>query len=312
MFKFGIIGAGGIAERFCRAIKNTDCGEVIAVSSKSEDRAKAFAEKNGVPSYYDDYEQMLLEAKPDAVYIATTHNFHYENIMLCLKYNIPVLCEKPMVITKAQAEEVFKVSREKNVFVMEAMWSHLLPCNIKAKELIARGEIGDVVSAEYTFGFNAGEGHRVFNPDIAGGAIFDVGVYAIEGLMDLINKPVDEVIPSVTFNNDGVDTVDRVVLRFGDCLAQAHSTILSNCVNDAIVYGTKGRIHLEKAFECRKFTVHYNDGSEKVYEVDFKDGFEFEIEETVRCIKEGKYESKFVPHSETLKCAEIFDICLKR
>ena len=312
MFNFAIMGAGGIAERFCKAIKFTDCARVIAVGSKSEERAKNFAKRNSVAEYYGDYETMLTECKLDGVYVATTNNFHFENIMLCLKHNIPVLCEKPMVMTEKEAKEVFETADKKGVLVMEAMWSHLLPCNKLAKELISKGEIGDVVSAEYAFGFDAGEGHRVFDPKIGGGALYDVGVYAIEGLMDLINKPVDDVMPSIVFNKNGIDLTDHVVLRFGNCIADAHSSILSDLINDAVVYGTKGRIYLKNAFACKEFIMTKKDGTEEKYNIDFKDGFEYEIEEFVRCVKEGLTESPYVTHNETLCCARIFDICINK
>lgn len=312
MFKFGIMGAGSIAQRFCDAIKNLDCAEVGAIASKSEKRAQEFAEKNNIKEYYNSYETMLNESDIDAVYVATTNNFHYENVLLCLKYNIPVVCEKPLAMTAIEAKEIFDISRNKNIFVMEAMWSHFLPSNIKVRELISEGVIGDVISADFNFGFNAYSGHRVFDPQTGGGALYDVGVYGIEGLMYLIDKPVDEIMPCIAYNDDGIDTTDHVILRMGNCLAHVQSSITTNLKNDAWIYGTKGMIHMETAHACRKFILTMNDGTQTSYTFEFNDGFEFEIEEAVRCINNKQIESSYITHQETIRCAEIFDVCLSK
>ena len=126
-FRFGILGAGGIAHKFCNAVGKVDDACVAAVASKDQKRAWRFAKRHGIEDFYSDYEHLLAREDIDAIYIATTHNFHYENIIACLKHNKPVLCEKSMVPTAAQAQEIFSLAKEKKLFVMEAMWSRFLP-----------------------------------------------------------------------------------------------------------------------------------------------------------------------------------------
>lgn len=164
MFRFGIIGAGGIAEKFCQAVKLTEDAAVAAVSSKQKERAEKFARRNGIERFYENYEE-----KPDAVYIATTNNYHFENIMLCLRKGMTVLCEKPMFMTVKEAKEAFGLAREKNVFMMEGMWSRFLPCIQKARFWVESGKIGRIHLANYTGGINAPEEHRIFNKELGGG-----------------------------------------------------------------------------------------------------------------------------------------------
>lgn len=142
--RFGIIGAGSIANHFCKAVEMLEEAEVVAVASSSEERAKAFARANHIPESYGSYEEMLQKSDINIVYIATTHNFHMDNIRLCFDYGKHVLCEKAMVLTAADAEEVFRLAKERNLFCMEAMWSRFLPQYQKAKQWVEEGRIGSI------------------------------------------------------------------------------------------------------------------------------------------------------------------------
>ena len=176
--RFGIIGAGGIAAHFCKGVKLVEGAEVVAVASSSEERAKEFALVNGVPQAYGSYEEMLQKADINVVYIATTHNFHMENLRLCFAYGKHVLCEKAMVLTAADAREVFRLAKEKNLFCMEAMWTRFLPQYRQAKQGIEEGRIGKIQAATAVVGVK-GEVppiHRLVAPELAGGAMYDIGV----------------------------------------------------------------------------------------------------------------------------------------
>ena len=146
-FRFGILGAGGIAHKFCNAVGKVDDACVAAVASKDQKRAWRFAKRHGIEDFYSDYEHLLAREDIDAIYIATTHNFHYENIIACLEHNKPVLCEKSMVPTAAQAQEIFSLAKEKKLFVMEAMWSRFLPHINQARQWIKEGLIGNLEAA---------------------------------------------------------------------------------------------------------------------------------------------------------------------
>ena len=139
MFRFGIMGAGGIAAKFCDAVRRLEDAKVAVVASKSVERAERFARENGIARFYGNYEEMLEREKPDAVYVATTNNFHFENVMQCIGHGVPALCEKSMFMPLAEAEEAICFAREKMVFLMEAMWSRFLPCVQKAREADRHG-----------------------------------------------------------------------------------------------------------------------------------------------------------------------------
>lgn len=313
-FRFGIIGAGKIGNKFCDAVKRVEGAEVVSVSSKDRDRAKAFAEKNRIPNYYDSYDEMLSRDDIDAVYIATTHNFHYENLLACISHGKHALCEKSMVLTAEQARTVFGLAATHDVFVMEAMWSRFLPSIRKARRWVSEGKIGTVSVASAAIGWPAeyNPDGRMFNPDLAGGALYDLGVYAVELTSWLVGKPVLSASSKLLFADTGVDKADVITLVFDDCLASLQCSICSKMNEKACLYGSKGYIELPTFHYGREYSL-YDENSRLVEE--FKDttenGFVYEIEEVIRCIRAGKLESDVVPHRDTIRCAEILEQCLR-
>ncbi len=313
--RFGIIGAGFIANKFCDAVKLTEYAEVSAVSSSREERAKAFAEKNGVPQAYGSYEKMLRNAEIDAVYIATTHNFHMDNIRLCFAYGKHVLCEKAMVLTADDAREVFRLAKEKNLFCMEAMWSNFLPPVQKAKEWITSGAIGEIQAVSAVIGFNGGGNpeSRLYNPKLAGGAMYDIGVYPAEIVSYLVGEPIEDCVGmwrphAIT----GVDERATFLLRYASCDAAIQCMLTSNAREYMIFNGSKGCIELP--FGSGGFLAKRYDSRcqlTETFEGRFENGFVYEIEEVVRCINEGRITSDVMPPEATIRCAEIYDKILR-
>lgn len=313
-FRFGIIGAAQIANKFCNAVSYIDHAEVVAVSSKDLERAKIFAEKNHLPAYYDSYDEMLSRDDIDAVYIATTHNFHYENLLDCIRHGKHALCEKCMVLTKEQAETVFTLAKTKNLFVMEAMWSRFLPNIQKVRQWIQEGRIGKMELASASIGFVAEKNpeNRLYNPDLAGGALYDVGVYAIEVMSYLINQEIRQVQSTLLYADTGVDSVDNITLVFDGCIANLQSSISNKLPGDAYLYGSDGYIKIS-GFHVGGDCHLYDPDNKIVQEFHEKpvNGFIYEIEEVINCVRSGKLESDVVPHKDTIRCAEIFDHCLR-
>lgn len=179
MIRFGILGAGDIARKFLDAVRQTADGEVIAVASRSLERAKAWAETEKLNAYYGNYEELLSDSRIDAIYIATTTNAHYENILQCLRAGKHVVCEKSLVQSYGEAQEVCAMAKEKNLFLMEAMWSRFLPKTVTARSWIADGRIGKVNLMQATIGWKADKVYskRLFLPELGGGALYDIGIY---------------------------------------------------------------------------------------------------------------------------------------
>lgn len=309
--KFGIIGSGGIAQKFAQALNMTEGAKLIATSSKSMERAKTFAEKFNLKYYYDSYEEMLKNPEIDAVYIATTHNFHYENCMLCLDYNKPIVCEKPLAISKQQATEIFAKAKQKNIFIMEAMWCRFLPVTQKAKSWINEQKIGEVklIDASFciTLAFNP-EG-RHYNPKLAGGALYDLGVYPLEFVMYMAGEHISEVNGVTNISSTGVDELDIITAKFpSGILATVRCALNLKAQNHACIYGTNGYIKVNEHMSSQHCEL-YNANGELTEEFDynFENGFEFEAAEAVRCINSGKLESEIITHADTIACAGVFD-----
>lgn len=313
--RFGIIGAGSIAAHFCKAVKMVEGAEVVAVASSSAQRAEDFARENGIGEHYGAYEQMLRESDINIVYIATTHNFHMDNIRLCFEYGKHVLCEKAMVLTAEDARQVFAMAKEKNLFCMEAMWSRFLPQYQKAKQWITEGRIGMIQSASVVIGFKATEdpNHRLINPELAGGAMYDIGVYAIEPLTYLIGEKVEDCLGvwrkhPVT----GVDARVTMILRFASCDAALQCLFTSNAKEYVVINGSDG--YIEVPFVSGGYDVRLYDGQKNLAE-EFHDhwehGFVYELAEVVRCIREGRITSDIMPPEATIECAGIYDKILR-
>lgn len=313
MIRFGIMGAGRIANKFCQAVGMVDGAQICAVGGKDSRRAAAFAADNRIENWYTSYDEMLLKAKPDAVYIATTNHLHYDNLMLAISHGVPVLCEKPLVMTGREAREVFQKAREKGVFVMEAMWSRFLPGYLKAREWILSGEIGQVVSANYELGFRADQGSRVFDPRTGGGALYDIGVYGIEGLQGLIDQPLKDTSSEVVWTAQGVDITTHLTLRFDPCLASVRCTTGASIPSFAVLNGSKGRITmLDVNNAAYEVTLTRDDGSVERFDAPVQNGFQYQISHFMDCLQKGLLESPVIPHRDTLLCAEIFDKTLKK
>lgn len=332
-FRFAVMGAGNIANKFCDAVSLLKDCQVTAIASKSMERAKTFAANNKIANAYDSYEKMLAEEKPDCVYIGVTTDAHYELSKLCLMHGVPVLCEKAMFVNSCQAEEIFELSRQKQVFVMEAMWSRFLPAVNKAKEWVETGKIGVPVYGDIGIGFHADEDpeNRYFNPKLGGGACYDLLVYCYEIMTYMIDWQVDIVQAKAVIGETGVDITDQVTLRFcrplypsetkegvvnphlHEALVSCESTFMAAMEEKMVLYGNRGKIVLYKPHFASEAFLYDEKGNclEHYKDTVTKNGFVYEAEEAVNCIREGRIESKIVPHSLTLDCAKLFDKLLQ-
>ena len=173
MYHFGIIGAGNIAHKFIEAVRMTKNADVTAVASKSLERARDWAEKEGLSQYYDSYETLLADPDIDIIYIATLSNAHYDNIKACLEAGKHVICEKPMTQTASQAQEVITLAREKQLFLMEGMWSRFLPKSLRVRRWIQEGRIGELHLMQANIGWKADKTYskRLFYPELGGGSL---------------------------------------------------------------------------------------------------------------------------------------------
>ncbi len=310
-FRFAVMGAGNISSRFCDAVSRLDGCEVVAVASKSMERARAFAEKNYLSAAYGSYEEMLKEQKPDCVYIGVVTGAHYELTGLCLDYRVPVLCEKAMFMNSAQAGEIFTRAGEQGTFVMEAMWSRFLPAVKKVREWIQEGRIGQVRYCDTAIGFQApaDKNNRYFSAALGGGAAYDITVYACELTTFMLGQDVAESRESVIWTDTGVDLTEHITFRYPETVAAMTTTFAAPMEEKMVLIGDRGRIVLPRP-HCSAEAFLY-DGEGKLTE-HFQDevtenGFVYQAAEVMECVRAGKLESSVVPWDCTLFCAELFD-----
>ncbi len=311
-FKFAIMGAAAIAEKFCGAVRLIDGAEVIAVAGKTESRLKEFAEKQGIPKYYVGYEELLKNEKPDCVYIAAVTSLHYELTMMCLNYGVPVLCEKAMFTNSKEADEAFALAKEKGVFAMEAMWSRFLPAIRKAKQWIVEGRIGKVGHITCNIGWVCpkDDNNRFYSKELGGGAAFDLLVYSYELSTFMHPHKITTVNSVTTFAHTGVDATEQVTLQFEDgAVASISASIVTQLDECLVICGDKGRIEVPSAHFANQAKL-YDLGrnvTEHFVDTETENGFVYEAQEAMRCVREGKLESETVPHKETLACSKVFD-----
>lgn len=305
---WGILGAGKIADRFITDFKKVNDGQIVAIASRSVERAQAFSARHGIPRAYDDYESMVRDPGIDVIYIATTHNFHKQHALLCLQNDKHVLCEKPFATNAAEAREMIACARENGLFLMEAMWMKFNPAYQQVMRWIEDGLIGKIQMLKADFGFRAPwePENRLLNPELAGGALLDVGVYPVALASQLFNaKPT--LIEALAFvGTTGVDEQTGIVLKYSHGqLAMLTAAIQTQIPNNALILGTQGMIWIP-SFWCSRMAVLWRRNKLPLFVLKTA-GYQFEAAEVNQCIRQGIKESKLMPHAETLMIMETMD-----
>lgn len=318
VIKWGILGTGKMATNITEAMKFAENTKVQAVASRMPEKSEGFAQKWDIPSHYGSYEALLKDPKIDVVYIATPAACHYENILQCLKYGKNVLCEKPFVLNQAQAEEVFTLAKKKNLFLMEAYWSQFLPGYNKIKELIDDGAIGDVVYTEAKF-FHRHEPviptGRQRNLNLGGGALLDLGFYPI-GLALMVSGFPTKIDSTMVKGDTGVDLLDTIVLTHENGSRSMLSCAMnSNAPREALIVGTKGYIKIPAPglYSPKQLILNTGNKGEETIDVELKgNGYNYEIEEVNKCLRDGKIESAIHKSLNTINILKIMDTVRKK
>jgi predicted dehydrogenase len=307
--KWGIIGCGNIANNFAQSLATLDDGELLAVGSKTPGKAEALAEKHNVEKCYTNYEELLLDQEVDVVYVATTHNFHYENVLQCLNHGKHVLCEKVFTMNSKQANHLRNVARSKKLFLMEAMWTRFLPATREINKIISEGIIGDVkfLAADFSFKRTDLKG-RFYNIDLAGGSLLDQGIYTISYASMIFRKQPNSIKTNACMAPTGVDERGSHIFEYED----GRAAVITNSIAyyrrlNALVAGTKGHIEVPEFLRADKFYVKVGD-KEIEYNIPFEStGKGYEAQEAIDCIRAGKIQSDIMPIDETVEIMETMD-----
>ncbi|MFI3206053.1 MAG: Gfo/Idh/MocA family oxidoreductase [Clostridia bacterium] len=310
--KFGIIGAGNIAKTFAKAVPLTNNSEIIAVASRTLEKSEQFAKDFNIQKAYGSYQDLLNDPEIDAIYVANVHSHHYETVKMCLESNKAVLCEKPFVLTEKDCKELIELAKEKNLLLMEAMWTRFLPSVTEAHKWIENGEIGDVKLIDASFCFKAfyNPNSRLFNKDVAGGASYDLGVYVIEFAMDFAGADLKDNSIMTNYAETGVDDFSIMNLRFkNDVLATLKCGLTTYTENDAHVYGSEGNILFKNFHRGNKIILRKNNGETKEFQaenVESYEGFKYEIEHFSNLYLNDEKESPRIPFKHNLETTKIF------
>jgi dihydrodiol dehydrogenase / D-xylose 1-dehydrogenase (NADP) len=309
--KWGILGPGGIAQQFTRDLKFAEHAEAVAVGSRSKEKAEAFAKEFGIARSYGSYEELVADSEVDIVYVATPHPYHREHVMLCLRAGKAVLCEKPFTVSAAETEELVSYARDNKLFLMEAMWTRYLPGIIKVREWLKEGRIGEIRMAKGEFGFRIGwdPASRLLNPDLAGGALLDAGIYPVSFASMVFGGPPETIVSSATIGKTGVDEQYSLLFTYsGGRTASLSGAVRLRMDNEFVIYGTEGKITIPNFFMAKTVILQVYDREEERFEDKGRmKGYAFEAEEAGRCLREGRTESDVMPLAETLQLMKTLD-----
>lgn len=307
--RWGLIGTGGIARAFARDLTRTSGHTIAAVGSRTLAKATEFAQQSGGKPY-GSYEE-LVAADIDAVYVATPHPMHAPNTILALNHGKPVLCEKPFAVNSRESASMISAARSNQLLLVEAMWSRFLPHYRKLRELVEEGELGEIISISADHGQNLPlpKYYRLHAPELAGGALLDLGIYPISFAYYLLGKP-QSVVAKAEFTPTGVDSQTSMIFRY-DTGAHANltTTLLAKTPCTATVVGTKGTIFIDGDFYTpTSMRLKKVDGSVVEFPEQYEGhGLREQAIEFAALLQAGKKESDLMSLDDTQSIMETMD-----
>jgi dihydrodiol dehydrogenase / D-xylose 1-dehydrogenase (NADP) len=311
--RWGILGTGRIAKAFAEGLKYALNGQLHAIGSRSKESAQNFADEFNIPTTCGSYDELTEHPSIDAIYIATPHTEHMNNALLCMENGKAVLCEKPFAVNAKQVEQMIQKSKAKNILLMEGMWSRFPPLMDKVRGILRKNEIGEIRTIHADFGFrpnNMDPHGRLFNPDLAGGSLLDVGIYPVS-FSFMINGEPDSFVTEWTCGNTGVDEQASMIFKYSNgSMALLHSSIQSDTRQEAFISGTEGSIRIhQKCWKPQIMTqTDWKTGEVKKIECPFVgNGFNYEAEHFGQLFIEGKKESPIMPLKESMSIVTTLD-----
>ena len=313
--KIGVLGAGKISHKTVPAMIVLEEIECWAVASRSLEKAQAFAEEHGFRKAYGSYEEMLNDPEVELVYVATPHSHHYEHMMLCLKHGKAVLCEKAFTMNAKQAREVMEYAKAQGLFVAEAIWPRYMPSRKMINDVIESGVIGKVNTLTANLSYVIHEVPRIYRPELAGGALLDIGVYGINFALMHFGTDIERVESSVQMTSTGVDGMETITIFYKDGrMAVLTHSIYARSDRKGIIHGDKGYIVVENINNPQSVSVF--DLEDKLiahYDVPQQiNGYEYQFAECAKALAEGRTESWSMPMEDTVYMMEFMDSLRKQ
>lgn len=311
--RWGVLATGGIAARFTADVLTMPDAEVVAVGSRTPAAAKEFAERFGIPRAHGSWAELAADDGVDVVYVATPHSAHREAAGLCLEAGRAVLCEKAFTLDLRQARELVGLAKERDLFLMEAMWMYAHPLVRRLVELVRDGAIGEIraVQADFSLGGDFPPGHRLLDPAQGGGALLDLGVYPVSFAQLLLGEP-SGVQATAVLSEQGVDLQTGMLLSWeGGAHALLHCGLTGAGRTGASVIGSRGRIEVPGGFfNPEGFVLHRAGAEPREFLAAGEEGgagYVPEAAEVMRCLRAGEKESPLVPLDGTLAVMRTLD-----
>lgn len=308
--KIGILGCGVMAETFADTLRQMGEVECYAAASRTLKRAEEFAGKYGFKKAYGSYEELCADPEVELIYIATPHSSHFDNMKLCIRHKKPVLCEKSFTVNAREAEQIREYAEQGQVFVAEAIWTRYMPSRNMIQEIIDSGIIGDISVLTANLSYPISHKERIMRPELAGGALLDIGVYGVNFAMMHFGTDIERIESSVRMTDTGVDAMESITIFFrGGRMAVLTHDIYSRSDRKGIFYGEKGYIIVENINNPQSISV-YDTEDRLVRRMDVPiqiSGYEYEVLECIDAVRSGEKESTSMPLSDTIKVMEIMD-----
>lgn len=308
--KIGILGTGGIVKAIVPTLNRLENAQCYAIASRTAERARQAAEEYGFAKAYGSYEELAADAEVELVYIATPHSCHYEEMKLCISHGKPVLCEKAFTMNSGQAKEIKELAAKAGVFTAEAIWTRYMPSRKLIQEILESGIIGKVSALTANLSYPISGNPRIVKPELAGGALLDVGVYGLNFAVMHFGGEIERIESSVQFTDTGVDGMESITLFYKDGrMAVLTHGIYGRSDRKGIFYGEKGYIVVENINNPQSISVFDTD-DRLVRRVDVPgqiSGYEYEFLECMERIGKGETESRSMPLEDSIFIMELMD-----
>ncbi|RXG11285.1 putative dehydrogenase [Leeuwenhoekiella aestuarii] len=297
--RWGIIGLGKIANSFATDLQQVTGSELYAVASRSQEKADEFGKKYNASKCYSSYEELAEDPQVDAVYIATPHVRHHQDTLLCLTNGKAVLCEKPFAMNLAQVEEMISAAKEKNVLLMEALWTRMMPHFKFVKEELESGKYGAVktLTADFCFDADFNPEGRLYNKDLGGGSLLDIGIYPVFCALALLGNP-EKISAKAKIGKTGVDEEIEITFDYNSGTeAFLSSSILKDTPTIATLICENGMLVLNSKFHHTDKVTAILNGIKVEHDFAYTGkGYYFEIEHFANLLREGEKESPLMSY----------------
>lgn len=307
---FAIMGAGNIARYMAETVTKMDTVKAYTVASRDIKRAQGLGDKYGFSKAYGSYEEVISDPNVDLVYIATPHSHHARHMIQCLEGGKHVLCEKAFTVTAEEAKSVLSLAKEKGLLVAEAIWPRYMPMAKTIQDFCASGKIGKILSLTCNLGYPVSHIERIKDPNLAGGALLDVGIYPITFASIVMGDDIKDITTTAVMSDLGVDMQNTITLTYSDGrMASLFSSVLGPTDRMGIIYGDKGYAIVDNINNFEALRI-FNANHELIEQIDRPKqitGYEYEVQAAVDAINAGEIECPQMPHKETIFIMELMD-----